>query len=763
MLDEKSVRVSIVDNFSYEVIPNYKNSGRDLLIAKFDRTNVQFNVYLDYKTIYSWDAYKDYGPNLRSTVAFESDAEKIRTRVNWQEVDGYKDNPNDYNDKTYGDEIKDFGYSPEEKEIMKDLNPNYDRPVFLYTAQNARVEGNTIATTGLSKHVKGPQDIRYTTKTKVKEGDSYSYRLRLASQLGTSTSNIILYDTLEDYTLLKSDEDYGINTWKGALESIDISQPLNKGIDAVVYYSTVPNLKIRKPDPKSSVPVDQQENTVDLTDTSIWTKEKPADLSKVTAIAMDLTKDKNGKPYVLKENESVVVNLHMKAPWNMKEHNIDITDKAINEIYANTTVTTNLDSKSENELINMAYTAVNFEPVVAEAPIKATKKYIDKEGKDIALKGNDFTFELRDSEGKVLQTKTNDAKGNITFDPIKYNSWDVGEHTYKIVEVKGDKDTTAYDNHEEIVKVNVQREGNSNLKATITYDEDGAIFTNHEVDFITTSLEAKKVYIGKGGLEEKPTAGAFEFILKDAEGTEVARATNDAEGKVVFEGLEFKPNQIGEHKYTIEEVKGNNPAIEYDNTKKNVTINVSLTEDFKLGAEVVYDNNETPKFTNTLKSASLQLVKLKENSKPFTLDEVKDENGFLTSYKVPEAQKDNVLDGAEYELYTIESDGSEKLIDTLITKDGISKVVQDIMPGKYKLKETKAPKGYVLNDQDLSFEITDKDAGTVVAKFATDDGIIDMPSTGGRGTKALMIGGGLLVIIMAGLLFIANKKKKRRT
>lgn len=452
----------------------------------------------------------------------------------------------------------------------------------------------------------------------------------------------------------------------------------------------------------------------------------------------------------------------MRAPWNVKEHNIDPGAKALNEIYANTTITTDLNNQSTNKLINTAYTAIELEPVNTEINLNAAKKYLDKDGKDIALKGNDFTFELKDDKGNTIQTKTNDNKGNITFDPIKYNSWDVGEYTYKIVEVKGDKETTAYDGHEEIVKVKVERSGDSELKATITYDEDGAIFTNHEVDSITTSIEAKKVYIGKGGLEEKPKAGAFEFILRDTEGKEVAKATNDAEGKVVFEGLEFKPNQTGEHKYTIEEVKGNNPAIEYDNTKKNVTINVSLTEDFKLKADVVYDNGEIPTFTNTLKSASLQLVKLKEGSKAFTLDEVKDANGFLTSYKVPEAQKNNVLDGAEYQLYRIESNGTETLIDTLITKDGISKVVQDIIPGNYKLRETKAPKGYTLNDQDLSFEVTDKDGGTIVVKFATDDDIIDMPSTGGRGTKALMIGGGVLIAIMAGVLVIANKKKKEK-
>lgn len=628
----------------YKIINNYKDSGRDLLIVDYYggyinneiKNKNTISVSLKYDTLYSWDSFKDYGPNLRNLVAYESGEAEIAS--------GLKDDPLEYTRrwdivlKQWTELLKSSRYSDKEKQIMKDLNPDHDNPAFLYDANNVIVSGNTIANTGLSKHVKGPQDIRYTTKTKVKEGDFYSYRLRLASQLGTSTSNIILYDTLEDYTLLKSDEDYGINTWKGSLESIDISQPLNKGIDAVVYYSTVPNLKIRKPDPKSSVPVDQQENTVDLTDTSIWTKEKPADLSKVTAIAVDLTKGKNGQPYVLKENESVVVNLHMKALWNMKEHNIDIKNKAINEIYANTTVTTNLDNKSENELINTAYTAVNLEPVVAEAPIKATKKYLDRDGKDIALKGDDFTFELKDSEGKILQTKTNDKDGNITFDPIKYNPWDVGEHTYTIEEIKGNDNKIDYDNHVETFKVNVERIGDLELKATVVYDADNSIFTNRE------------------------------------------KAT-----------------------------------------------------------------------------ASLQVVKLIDGTNKVELDPIKDNDGNILSYKVSEKDKDKALDGAEYELYKTSDSNRKNVIATIKTVNGASNVVSDLEAGKYILKETKAPKDYEINPNEIEINIEENDLSTIKIAFVNDKAKANMPSTGILSAKFL-IGGLNVTLLLIGLHLIRKKK-----
>lgn len=756
---------------SYKLIPNWKNSGRTMLITSFNNAELikiiegklnsdisycAATLSLEYNMIYPWDSYKDYGSKMdKNLVAYESgfkkkDGDGLDADLTNELENGLNDLPCSqitYLRQDGGGSPRVFknNFTDQEIEWMKDLNPNHDEKRFLYSEDSTTVSGDTEANVGLTKHVSTDINPNFTLKSTTKEGGNYQYKIRLQAAHGTSVSNLVFFDSIENYDPLKADEDYGIKQWRGTLSSIDLNHPIMKGIAPKVYVSTKPKLDIEKHN--------------DVSDSTIWKLYKEGDdLSNVQAVAIDLRKNKDGSDFKLEQDTAINVYLNMKAPWNLKEKQIDPKAKALNAIYASNTVTTSLDNKS-TKLIYTAYTAVNLKPVTTEAQIKATKRHLDKEGKDIALKGNDFKFELRDSNNKVLQTKTNDNKGNITFDPIKYNSWDVGEHTYKIVEVKGDSETTAYDNHEEIVKVKVERSGDSELKATTTYDKDGAAFNNHEVDAITASLEAKKVYIGKGGLEEKPKAGAFEFILKDAEGKEVAKATNDAEGNVVFEGLEFKSNQIGEHKYTIEEVKGKDPTIEYDNTKKNVTVNISLTKDFKLKADVVYDKGETPTFTNTLKSASLQLVKLKDGSDPFILDEVKDKNGFLTSYKVPEAQKDNVLDGAEYELYKL-TEGKEELIATLITKNGISQVVQDIMPGKYKLKETKAPKGYTLNDKDLIFEITDKDAGTIVAKFATDDSIIDMPSTGGQGTKALMIGGGILVAIMAGALVVANKKKK---
>ncbi|MEI3138743.1 MAG: FctA domain-containing protein [Lachnospiraceae bacterium] len=47
-----------------------------------------------------------------------------------------------------------------------------------------------------------------------------------------------------------------------------------------------------------------------------------------------------------------------------------------------------------------------------------------------------FSFELKDKDRKVLQTKKNDGEGKVTFDPISYKLEDAGkEFTYTVSEV----------------------------------------------------------------------------------------------------------------------------------------------------------------------------------------------------------------------------------------------------------------------------------------------------------------------------------------
>lgn len=83
------------------------------------------------------------------------------------------------------------------------------------------------------------------------------------------------------------------------------------------------------------------------------------------------------------------------------------------------------------------------------------------------LKAGQFKFEMRDSGGKVVQTATNDEKGNILFQSIKFKDNEVGTHTYTISEVKGTEENTEYDKMVSTVTVTVTR-SDDKLVAKIT-------------------------------------------------------------------------------------------------------------------------------------------------------------------------------------------------------------------------------------------------------------------------------------------------------
>lgn len=99
------------------------------------------------------------------------------------------------------------------------------------------------------------------------------------------------------------------------------------------------------------------------------------------------------------------------------------------------------------------------------------------------IKAGQFSFELKDAEGKVLQTVTNNAEGNISF-PVEYNK--AGEYHYTISEVVPEgavlnvKDHITYDTTEHKVKVVVAND-DGKLDVTVTYDNDSPTpptFTN---------------------------------------------------------------------------------------------------------------------------------------------------------------------------------------------------------------------------------------------------------------------------------------------
>lgn len=230
-----------------------------------------------------------------------------------------------------------------------------------------------------------------------------------------------------------------------------------------------------------------------------------------------------------------------------------------------------------------------YRPKETSVTLKATKRFTGGE-----LAGSDFTFQLLDKDGSVVQTVQNEKDGRVAFAAIDYAT--PGDHDYTIKEVKGADSTVVYDAQGVKVHVKVTDE-KGELKATVTYDGEKAVptFTNTKPTADVT-VEATKVLAGKD-----LTADAFTFGLYDQDGNEDARGTNDKNGKVK---LTVKGLNLGEYDYTLKEEKAGQSVdgVAYDAKEVKVHVKVEQNQDDnnKTKVTVTYDGTATaPTFNNT--------------------------------------------------------------------------------------------------------------------------------------------------------------------
>ena len=274
-----------------------------------------------------------------------------------------------------------------------------------------------------------------------------------------------------------------------------------------------------------------------------------------------------------------------------------------------------------------------FTNTVKDLQPASTSFHFTKQFQGGTLKGGEFTFELRDDKGNVLDTVTNDKDGNIDFKPITYTS--AGNHTYHVSEVKGLDPKVIYDTKIADLNVMVVKtigETLNTLVSTTKYPQD-TTFVNKIKDekAATTDIVFHKALHGRD-----LKAGEFTFNLRDDKGQIIAQASNDKDGKIAFTGLTY--DKTGDYHYVVTEVKGTDEDVIYDDMVADVTVKV--TQEIgdtanTLVSSVVYPEDTT--FDNRIKelkdaridlnvSKALHGRSLKEGEFTFNL---RDEKGQL--------------------------------------------------------------------------------------------------------------------------------------
>ena len=247
-------------------------------------------------------------------------------------------------------------------------------------------------------------------------------------------------------------------------------------------------------------------------------------------------------------------------------------------------------------------------------------------GRDLAA--GEFTFELLE-DGVTVASGTNDASGNVTLSPIRYEA--PGTHTYTLREAcpnaLGLYKGVTYDGTTYTVVTTVSDNGDGTLAATHKLEgtTESAGFTNKYHAMPTqVSIGAIKVLEGR---ELKKDEFSFKLVGEDIEST----VTNDADGKINFDKFEY--DEPGTYVYTISEVKGDEAGMTYDKSVFTATVNVVDDGEGNLKANVAFAKGDKSVegivFNNTYKKPETPVPTPDPGTPKTVTNIVKTVKGFL--------------------------------------------------------------------------------------------------------------------------------------
>ena len=554
-----------------------------------------------------------------------------------------------------------------------------------------------------------------------------------------------------------------------------------KGTDKTITYSdktiTATVVVVEK---DNALVVEQVNYSDGQTDTNTFTNKKEAPKTESAKATLQVKKSfKEGETslpladdqfeFVLKEGNTTLETAKNKANGTVTfkelsytaegKHTYTITenkgkDASIN--YSNQTITATVDVKKVNDKLvaTVTYSGGDTEkgdtftntktpptpptptpvPPTEEpttAQFKAKKVLAINGTSDRTLKANEFTFLLKDQDGKLLDTKTNDENGDILFNPVTFSK--AGTFTYTIDEQKPatPESAIAYDETVHTVTVTVTKDANGQLKADVKYDGkiDTLTFTNTYTPPTPPTPSEKQITTSKILEGRNLQGGEFSFNLLDANGTVLQTKQNAADGTVTFDPIAYTEDTIGTHQYTIKEVVPADKAnIQYDEGQVDVTVTVTKDEAsnaiqavVSYGAKKTFINKVIPPTPPTVNNPELKLYTLKVR-------------------KVDE--KGDYLLGAVFGLF--EADGVTPVANpygqgqaqAISGQDGIASFV-GFEAKEYVIRELSAPSGYQLSDTAIKVSASDfasasnleVDKGNVVNKLLPPPPSIDKPKT----------------------------------
>lgn len=349
-------------------------------------------------------------------------------------------------------------------------------------------------------------------------------------------------------------------------------------------------------------------------------------------------------------------------------------------------------------------------------------------GRDLTV--GEFSFELReikDEDSELIETVKNAADGKVTFSAIKYT--EIGQHTYKLHEVKGNSGGIDYDDAVYTIVTTIADNGKGQLVATHELkDAKDVKSIEFKNAYTTNATEASLAGIKNLQVDDALTpadiTGKFTFTVTGEEGAPMPASTsvhNDVDGKVDFGKITFTLDDLNkavgekpekrEHTFTYTVTESGEVAGVTNDAKPSREVSFTVTDDGKGNLRVSRkpDGDADFTFTNTYNVTPVETS-------------VTDQ---ITANKVLTGRE---LKEGEFSFELVEGD---KVVATgTNAADGaitMGKVAYD-KPGKhaYTLREIKGgttSKGITYSDAKYTIEttITDNGDGTLKAEHVLKD------------------------------------------
>ena len=291
---------------------------------------------------------------------------------------------------------------------------------------------------------------------------------------------------------------------------------------------------------------------------------------------------------------------------------------------AEITVTVTPNKKGELSAgVKVTSGETEFKNVYATNPVESSVTDQITVTKSLAgrdLTADEFSFELLeiiDKEVKPVETVKNAADGKVTFSAIKYT--EIGQHTYKLHEVKGNAGGIDYDDAVYTIVTTIADNGKGQLVATHELkDAKDVKSIEFKNAYTTNATEASLAGIKNLQVDDALTpadiTGKFTFTVTGEEGAPMPASTsvhNDVDGKVDFGKIAFTLDDLNkalgekpekrEHTFTYTVTESGEVAGVTNDAKLSRKVSFTVTDDGKgnLSVSRKPDGDVAFTFTNT--------------------------------------------------------------------------------------------------------------------------------------------------------------------